>query len=783
MARISHFLFPLLVAGTLMAAEICDLVIDDCVRKLAGTTIAVPSNVVSVSPRIAFCDEIIEKSVGGASRPLSIMIVIDESGSMQATDSGGARLTVPADLLDEIHAFAPSAEVGLVAFSHVLEFDSRDHDYLKPAFPGDTLFRYDAYVPLTPLNKVFPGGRTGLDTMKAFLKVKEDTVLSGSGKIRIIERLLHGRKVPADYMGGATDITLGIDAAKVAFKDSRALPEDRFVIFLSDGETTSGRPNRLDFINGAGMPTTFTVYFTGLSGAVPPSIVAMTDNIKKNGYSVNNPKSAYWGIELPGAELRALIQNHILGRILVMPTEPRQGSVTIGGLPFTSSTAATRHFVFAKRMPLSGELTPLELSFTYTYADTTGGTRITKDTVTRFMFQVRRKDGTALPPGITTSCREQARLSLHHGGAAITAVTDEQAALEIRLVPSPGDGCNGCRVQVLPDAGLDRESIALSPGAGYSTGSFDRALSATPALGDGKLQHTARDSIVLIYQNPDIPLDVVRRGYPFIQIPPEPHPPTLDLFHGGIRLDAVRWDQADLEIRMVFEAGDSCSPCRVQVRPSAGPDRESVALAAAGGYLGGTFPRELKAAALRDDGRLQHGAADSIVLLFIHPARPGAVVRRSYPFLPPPPVFEVSPHNAVARQDGIHPPDGNQWILVAPAGLAVKPLEGKGCCRLLPGPLSPADSMRYAGIAIEASREFEVRIQVFSNLGHFVNAMAIAVPKAEFGKLPPGTRTDTRLLRILWDNRAKNRIAEPCRSFFREFCSQARASGARARLV
>lgn len=764
MGRLLRFLFPVLAAGAAAAGEVCDLVIETCPGKMAGSTVTVPMKVVSVSPRVPFCDEVIQKSVGAAARQISILFVIDESGSMQGTDTGGSRLTVPAALLDQINAFAPTAEVGLVAFSGKLEFDYREHSYLKAAFPADPSYPYDSYVPLTPLNRAFPGGKTGLDTLKDFLKVKYDTTLDWNGSIDAIEEsLLYGTDRPPVAGSGGTDITLGFDAARVAMKESKALPEDRYIIFLSDGEPTGNRPNKMDFQKGMGMPTTFTVYFTGRGGlggggpgTVPASIVTMTDNIKVNGYSASNPKSAYWGIDLPAAELRTLLQNQILGRILVFPTRPKEGVIIAGGVRHATTASDTGHFLFPKRMALTGATTPLDFAFTYSYRDTSGGVPADKDTLTRFSFSVRRQDGLPLPPGFSTSCREQAQVSLQYANLPISTVTSDHANLQIRLVPSPGNVCNGCKVQVQPHLGPDRESVALAPGAGFSIGAFPRSLSATPAIGDGALQHTALDSIVLIYQNPDIPLDVVRVSYPFRDIPPQPAPPTLDLYHEGVKLNAVRWDQADLEIRMVFAAGDSCKPCQVQARPSGGTDRETVALAVMGAYMGGPLSRELNPVPAPGDRRLQHGAMDSVILLFTHPGNPSVTIRRSYPFIPPPPVFQVKPINDVARQDGLLPPDGKQWILVGPGNLAVKPLDGTGCCRLVPSPLSPADSQRYVGVTVEASREFQVRIQVFSNLGHVVNRMGFAVPKEEFAKLPQGSGKDTRVLRILWDNRASD---------------------------
>lgn len=231
--------------------------------------------------------------------------------------------------------------------------------------------------------------------------------------------------------------------------------------------------------------------------------------------------------------------------------------------------------------------------------------------------------------------------------------------------------------------------------------------------------------------------------------------PVLDLYHAGVKLSAVRYDQLNLEIRLVLPPGETCNACPVEVSPSGSADREVVILSAATGYYAGPFTRELGKPAA-GDGRLQHLESDSIVLVYRNPNNPAEVVRRSYPFIAPPAILILSPHGDISRPEPAVPvPGGGNWILVASPDLAVLPLEGTDkCCGRLSWPLSPSDSARYVGVTVEASKPFDVEIQLFSNLGQFVGKVGFSVPAGEFLKLPRGATDSSRVLKVLWGNRA-----------------------------
>jgi hypothetical protein len=64
------------------------------------------------------------------------------------------------------------------------------------------------------------------------------------------------------------------------------------------------------------------------------------------------------------------------------------------------------------------------------------------------------------------------------------------------------------------------------------------------------------------------------------------------------------------------------------------------------------------------------------------------------------------------------------------------------------------DSLRHAGVTVEAGGPFKAHIRIYSNLGQFVNRLILTVPEGEFPKLDAGAEPGMRKLRILWGNRA-----------------------------
>ena len=102
--------------------------------------------------------------------------------------------------------------------------------------------------------------------------------------------------------------------------------------------------------------------------------------------------------------------------------------------------------------------------------------------------------------------------------------------------------------------------------------------------------------------------------------------------------------------------------------------------------------------------------------------------------------------------------DENNWMLVGVDDPQAAPLQKTACCGYS-DPWRP-DVMRnffpYVGLKIEASRSFRVNVQVFSNLGDFVDRFTFSISPGEFEKLPPGSVQDSRVMRVLWKGRGQN---------------------------
>lgn len=517
-------LFAAIVGSALglgTAGRVCELALSECPGKFAAGTVKVPNEMIWLDAKIPFCKEFVQMTNGNA-KPPSVVFIIDNSGSMDENDPDVSRFNVVSTLLENIYAFAPNAEVGLVIFTRRLSFDHRENAYFKTAFPTDTA-QHDSFVPLTALNKVFPDGRIGLDTLKALLKHDD------KGNLTYVTKLPASRNnsgMGRSNTRDGTDISLGFQAAKVAMKDSKSDKASQYFIFLSDGTPSTpdnGREGSInEFILGTAVPTTFTVFFdTQNSTPVAPStIVQMTGNIKVNAYSAVNAKSAYWAINTPGSQLQSLLQTQVIGNVLSMPTKPVEASMAIGDTTFRTTVMDTANFIFAKHLSLKADTTRVQLTYTYSYLDTTGGKQETKQKIVPYALTILRSSIPSLPAGMGQTCKEQADISLYHDGQPVSVVTADDATLEARLTMPDGSLCKGCTLEVLPSTSRvkDHEDPVMVVQGGYLSGTFQREVSVTPAVGDGRLQHLPGDSIVVVYVSPENPLDRVRKAFPYTDV-------------------------------------------------------------------------------------------------------------------------------------------------------------------------------------------------------------------------------------------------------------------------
>ena len=643
-------ILTLAVAGQAVAADqICNLAVQVCPKTLEGATINVPEDVIWLEPKLPFCPEQVQVQTGATSPPPSIVFIIDNSGSMSDNSGSGndpdeARFTVVRDLLDTIYRASPDAEVGLAIFSRRLQFDVRDNPtFLKSAFPDDTTMGFDAYVPLTRLNQAV-GSVRGVDTLKAMLKYTGNGYLTYA-TTRPSTRV--NNSIAADNVRDGTDITLGFDAAKEAMKASKADPANRYFIFLSDGEPTAldviRQARRDAFQQGAATPTTFTVFFkAGNNPTVPNTIRTMTENIRANGYSTSNPKSNYWAINLPGTQLMSLLQSNVLNPILANRAATAASATLVSGTTtLTSSGQQDSSFLFPSRVPLAPTQTSVQLTYNYTYMDS-GKTKTHQATYT---LNIRRTAAGTPPPGVTTICKDPGDIILTHKGTPVNIVTADHENLDVKLVLPGGEVCANCQVTVQPHAnraGKDNQAVEVRPAGGTSyTGSFGRETSTASVANDGKLQHLPTDSIVVTWVNPQNPLDVIRKAFPY----------------------------RDVRTALVVEN-----------------------------------------------------------------------------------------HNTYSKADNTIPMvKGKQWILAGSNNVKITTSGGSGDCCVVVPTLPSEDSVKYVGIKVTASRSFRVEIQVYDNLGQYVNKVGFEVPQAEFNNLPRvGTTGNNRSLSVLWDSRTED---------------------------
>jgi hypothetical protein len=119
-----------------------------------------------------------------------------------------------------------------------------------------------------------------------------------------------------------------------------------------------------------------------------------------------------------------------------------------------------------------------------------------------------------------------------------------------------------------------------------------------------------------------------------------------------------------------------------------------------------------------------------------------------------PPVLNLDLFSDFSVADDDAGAGSSHWTLIGAPSLALEK-RTESCCRYSPV-ASRTDSLSHVGIQIEASRGFNLDISIYSNLGDFVDRVAFAVPQSQFERLAPGSSSNTRLLRVLWNNRTES---------------------------
>ena len=359
--------------------EVCDLHYNGDPFELNDSTIAVPEEVVAVSAEVKV-DMPTDTSIYIGGTP-SILFIIDHSGSMcydygggdpdNPQDQWGQRFAVTYDLIDTLRRRYPASEVGVVVFREHMFFDPVD----DPLFVQHPQYPIGAYIPFFKLDSTYAGGRTGAQILQGFMET--DTILGDNdphglplGYTSPGYKYLSLKYWPTNYNDNAvsTNINVGFDAAKIVFQDALYPPDRQFIIFFSDGEASeSNGPHGIFdwdyYINGDSVPTTFTIFFTK-QNTVPQDLQDMTVNIQNNGYSVTNPKSNAWDVNIGQEDLKQFIIDTIM---TIISTEVIGSpiTITVNGTSVSNYDTVNNQFTFDTHFPLTGVKTDFDFKIAY----------------------------------------------------------------------------------------------------------------------------------------------------------------------------------------------------------------------------------------------------------------------------------------------------------------------------------------------------------------------------------------------------------------------------------
>jgi hypothetical protein len=551
------------VAGAQVAGntQYCEITLKGCPYEYDNAELVVPLEVIALSTRVQACT--IQDSSTAIGDPPAVMFIIDHSTSMDNVNGGnndanGNRFRVTKALIDSIYAVYPNAEVGIVVFANGLVFTGNRDANLEvfqgiknPKAPGGI---NQAYMPLLQLDQP--------------AKIGGDNAFSTLQSPKVIDVYRSMFTVPATVTqkstitGGpitqsGTDISIAFEAALEAFQKTSRPKNNQYIIFLSDGEPGlngySGTRDSVNcpdpqgtaslanprcallnnFTNGVGFPTTYTVFLQSQNPNTPPLIRTMTNNIKANGYSSNNERSNAWALTSNYTALLKLMMDEIVTPMLSKSSGSAKNIVIkTPGMKDSTGNISNGDFIFSRRLPIdTSDVMRVDMQLRYDVvvdSTTASGDHITHtvpDSLFEYTFTVRRTEN----PGsnweykqkLSSNCARAPTLDLQYGGASLVGgeVKGSMSTLEIVFDNTYGlFDYNKVTVQVLgvDPSVQDLLSVTLTKGAdGKWTGKFPREVSNAANRTDNKLQHALQDSIVLVFRNPDIPLDTIRLAVPF----------------------------------------------------------------------------------------------------------------------------------------------------------------------------------------------------------------------------------------------------------------------------
>ncbi|MGA2506582.1 MAG: VWA domain-containing protein [Chitinispirillaceae bacterium] len=469
----------------------------------------------------------------------SIFITIDNSGSMSGAsgnDPSGLRFSIASAYIDSMRAKFPSVEVGMAVFGTHLYFDPGD----RPYFATCGAQAEGAYVPLLKLDSVYSayGNQTGYQILKSLLAVS--TYDTGANQYVGLTYQ------PTDMAlrGQGCNITAGFDAVKCAMASAKASRCSQYVIFLSDGEANAPGGAATWYFRDSvkNDPTTFTVFFPGTATLQNSpglrEIDTMTRNIRVNGYDLSEPpdsgctqRSNYWSCNSP---LNYIVIDNMWS-IIVMPSQTQPEQITVNGQTATMRSGDTA-FVFNELIPLTGQITPVNVSLMYRFYK---NNVLVGDTMLYINYNIQ-----TLPHG--SSAWNPTRdsfdiwtwdraLSFHYALGAIDTpvsyIAETMDSVELYFTFDSGtakygyDGAPGLGLPVnlynkMPFSSgyaIDHEIVYLQRAAGnVFSAKFKRQVSGVANPGDGVLQYQGNnDSIIAVFRNSEsdkvvLPLDTLR---------------------------------------------------------------------------------------------------------------------------------------------------------------------------------------------------------------------------------------------------------------------------------
>jgi hypothetical protein len=123
--------------------------------------------------------------------------------------------------------------------------------------------------------------------------------------------------------------------------------------------------------------------------------------------------------------------------------------------------------------------------------------------------------GADIPDGVETECWLQPSLDLRFNGVSLIGGTVDETMNILEVVLNPnGEELTSANVTI--SSRLESEALSLSEIGGNWQNTFERMVADNPELNDKILQHSIEgDSIIVVWRNPDIPLDTVRIAVPF----------------------------------------------------------------------------------------------------------------------------------------------------------------------------------------------------------------------------------------------------------------------------